>query len=778
MNVNDVLDSTNDLHEPLRVKDNSQKINIIEQTNFPLNSSNCHWEQRDRGKVITKNTEDVRLLSDSRYDTWPKGAPADGDYIQYGSVTAHMDLKNENWERYNYLLFKVDNCSRNIINPAVTIAFKNNGKEKIPDKYLRDGFHNLNLKPGKNQYRVDLTGLPRDSITGLDISSSANGSYLNLPGQIDLKLTDFKLAISQKSEINIGWKLTSNHFSQTQVGFASKANKKILVDVKVGTAYQIIDESQQVVFEGQVRLDDDQETTDLVAIADFSVLEKPGKYQIIIGKLKSYPFKINDSLSLWTESVYKVLNFIYSERCGYPVPGIHGICHTDVIAKHDGHITSFNGGWHDAGDLSQQTVHTGEVAVSLLEIANKYEKTEPKLAKRLVEEAMWGLDFVIKTRFGDGYRATSAGVSRWTDNRIGTMDDAQARVHNNPYENFLFAGLFAKASALINDSVWKKRLLDISKADFQFAKDQFEKTPYLKEPIMWEHTYNTSPSLYNATVAWAAGLLYQRTKLAEYLKLSEKFGEKLLLCQETKGLKLDDGTKLMGAFYRDANHLVFQHFNHQSRENIYGEALVVLSENNSDDAKWLESTKLYGNYLLYLQKFTSPYPMISSGIYRDDESEDQASFYKQNLLIDESAKMDFKQQLLQGVKIAPHLYIRRFPVWFSFRGNNGIILATGRSAAIVGQFLKNKKLIQLAVNQLQWLTGENPFSQSLIYGLGAHYESQYSVSSGEMIGEIPVGIETKDNNDEPYWPRFSNATYKEVWISNAGKWLSLIAEII
>ena len=32
------------------------------------------------------------------------------------------------------------------------------------------------------------------------------------------------------------------------------------------------------------------------------------------------------------------------------------------------------------------------------------------------------------------------------------------------------------------------------------------------------------------------------------------------------------------------------------------------------------------------------------------------------------------------------------------------------------------------------------------------------------------------NEDQPYWPQFNTATYKEVWGGTAVKWLMLIAE--
>ena len=78
--------------------------------------------------------------------------------------------------------------------------------------------------------------------------------------------------------------------------------------------------------------------------------------------------------------------------------------------------------------------------------------------------------------------------------------------------------------------------------------------------------------------------------------------------------------------------------------------------------------------------------------------------------------------------------------------------------------------------QLYWTVGKNPFGQSLIYGEGHNYPQLNSFSSGEITGEMPVGIRTLGNADIPYWPQTNNACYKEVWVTSAGKWLSLIAE--
>lgn len=95
--------------------------------------------------------------------------------------------------------------------------------------------------------------------------------------------------------------------------------------------------------------------------------------------------------------------------------------------------------------MSQQTLQTGEISYSLLAMAKRAkEKGNKELYNRLMEEALWGLDYVMRTRLGDGYRAQTWGTNLWTDGIVGTIDDAGRRevlVHNGALENFLLAGI-------------------------------------------------------------------------------------------------------------------------------------------------------------------------------------------------------------------------------------------------------------------------------------------------------------------------------------------------
>ena len=62
--------------------------------------------------------------------------------------------------------------------------------------------------------------------------------------------------------------------------------------------------------------------------------------------------------------------------------------------------------------------------------------------------------------------------------------------------------------------------------------------------------------------------------------------------------------------------------------------------------------------------------------------------------------------------------------------------------------------------------------------MGSNYCRQYAVLTGESVGEVPVGIETLNNGDEPYWPQNNNATYREVWVGSVCRYVQVCTELI
>jgi len=205
-------------------------------------------------------------------------------------------------------------------------------------------------------------------------------------------------------------------------------------------------------------------------------------------------------------------------------------------------------------------------------------------------------------------------------------------------------------------------------------------------------------------------------------------------------------------------------------------ALCETQPNHPDYSRWSASIKLFGDYLKTIMQYVRPYGLAPSGVYNINEVKDSVNFYKVQVGIFKGAGEDYRKQLESGVKLDSEHYLRIFPVWFSFRGNAAVHLSTGKAAALAGKFLHDKELMNIAEEQLFWIVGKNPFGQSIIWGEGSNYPQLYTALPGETVGGIPVGMQSRFNDDTPYWPQFNTATYKELWGAPAALCFSLIAE--
>ncbi len=767
------------LHEERSLETRNKEKEVLDSISLEKLVNRCEWNHRGIGEIIVGESDEVNLKAPTVMNMWPEGAPEDGDYSNFGKVEAFHIIDRLSLEEYNRISLEVyPNCD-GVHSPRMTFSIKNDGDYKIPDEYYREGFSVLNLKNNQwNNCIIELSGIPRDCITEIALSIDIDGKDRSTGDLLRYNVRNIVFEKVKVPEIAKGWIPIKDRVIYSHSGYNNMSNSKIAIlsETECST-FDLVDSiTGKVVFSNNIS----SITTHIgeFRILNFSEFNEEGEYYLSIGNIKTEKFIIGNVKEVWENSIWKSLNFIFCERCGYPVHGKHGVCHGDITAEHNGKKLIYNGGWHDAGDLSQQLVQTAELTYAIFEIAKEVKKYDQSLYLRLVEEGEWGLDFILKSRFGDGYRATSVGITIWTDGLLGNMDDMKARVHNQAYENFICSGIEAFIAMEIEDKMMAEKLISVAKEDFKFAFKQYKKVGFDEKPIFWEHTYMTSESLYMATASWAASMLYKLTNDRYYADKAKIFISYVIDCQQMKALS--EKCEVSGFFYRNTDKKVIQHFNHQAREHMYIQALALIYETQKGDKcspVWLNSIKLYGEYIKKTIKYSKPYKMIPSGIYKIDEYKDKRSFCHQHLLIDDKADFEYVEQLKNGVKLDEEYYLKRFPVWFSFRGNSAVILSMGKAAAICGKLLKDQELIDIAEGQLQWIVGNNPFGQSLMYGEGHDYAQQYAGHAGEMTGAIPVGVQTKNNDDDPYWPQMTNATYKEVWVGNAGKWLSIVSEL-
>jgi len=730
------------------------------------------WVASGAGSIAFSKDECLHLSIPREVTPWKNS-----DHTVYGHTTATYPVGGNNWEKYNRISFRIYPDCDGPDNLQLNLYIYNDGVLKIPDEYGREGSHEIHvLNRQWNECYLEITELPRDRITQIAFGSASFGRDRGMGANMELDIKDIRLEQIKNPEPVSGWQPGEGRISYSSSGYPIKGTKVAVMnaDEKIAV-FQLLDTAGQIAYTGKV----EKRTTPIgiFRVMDFSNFYKEGLYILQAGSMRTPAFAIDGRV--WENSIWKALNFIFCERCGYAIPGIHSACHADITATHDGRSLSFSGGWHDAGDMSQQALQTGDVLFSLFEMANKMKDRDIDLYRRLREEAEWGLEFILKNRFGDGYRASSVGMAIWTDGMTGNEDDTPTRVHNHPFDNFLLGGIEAYAAlSITDDNMQRNLLIKTAKEDFDFALKEHQRSGFRPFTYFWEHSYNTSESQYMATASWAASILYQLTGETYYASQAREFMAYVLDCQRTEPLQGKD--KLSGFFYRDKSKKIITHFNHQSREQIYIQALVALCQTQKthpDYGKWKQSIWLYADYLKKISRYSQPYGMLPSGVYQIDEAKDSLSFYAQHLMPGKNALTDYEKQLKQGFKLDKEHYLKIFPVWFSFRGNTAIHLAMGKAAAICANFLNDEELRSIAQEQLQWVVGKNPFGQSLMYGEGQHYAQQYVALPGEMTGEMPVGIQTKYNEDKPYWPQANNATYKEVWLTSAGKWLSLVAEL-
>ena len=758
------------LHSPLpldgsrSVEASQLKQPVLLSEAIPLDNNAGRWRHEGFGRMEYIADSGLCLTVPVHTGERAKGPAGDPDYATFGRASLSLDMDGRDLRPFTRMVMEVKPVCHGVMIMNLNAVLQNAQPNTL-------GAHLINLTNNRwNTVVFDISGLERDSVMSLTLYTDLKGRNEALCDSITYMLRNLRLEQVQEKPKEIGWDVQPGCIAYSSTGYLVKGRKTAVADSSPEGTFSLVDEeSEKVCFTGKTQ--PIQTALGSFSVLDFSRFMESGHYRLRLGETLTEPFLISDDAFLDTQ--WRLLNFIFCQRCGYKVPGIHGVCHQDVFCNHAGQEVCYGGGWHDAGDLSQQTLQTADVAHSLLEAFLHNKDAHPLLAKRLLEEAEWGLRFVLRCRFGDGFRASSLGLLHWTDSQTGTYDDIHSvRKQDNAFDNYLYAAYEASAAKALPASPLRDSLAKAAAEDFRFAEKKFMRDGYDHFPHIMEHTYNTSPSLFQAARSWSATQLYLMTGESAYAQTAICSIRYVLRCQEREGFS--------GYFYRDTTRRAPVHFIHQSRDQLFPQALIALCQSqpsHPDAPQWDDAIRRYADYLKRLMPYTEPYGMIPSGIWQAEEYADPDGFHSLHIFAPGNAQQLFDSQLRCGEKIDERHYLRRFPMSFGiFNGNEAIILSTGKGAALCGHYLNDEALRQIGLEQLYWTVGKNPFCQSLIYGEGHRYPSMDSFSSGEITGEIPVGIRSYGNDDVPYWPQTNNACYKEVWVTSAGKLLSLIAE--
>lgn len=681
----------------------------------------------------------------------------------YASAEMIRPLKGENLNGFNRFSVWVYADAPGFYSVFVGCTLYNAGKRITPTPGRFEGQHFETVYPNKWHHIIwEIPDLYRDSVTGLSVNIMLTGSPKGAGDQLKLYIDDLRLE-QVDVENTRGFNLRKNTIAYSHSGYKQGALKQALVQHTTTTTFKLLDEKNKIVYSAEGKKLD----SGFVQL-DFTNFNTPGYYTLKIDNLISRPFAIGEAAYLAT--AWRTLNFFYSERCGYDQPGIHQVCHQDVTCVHpDGRRIAANGGWHDAADLTQGVGNTARGGMAMLELAKAVENKDKKLYQRLLEEARWGLNWTMQTRFGDGYRDGGLIVGIWTDNIMGTKDDMETKASNNPSDNFIAASYCAMAVPLYlnEDAVFARWCRNSAIEDFKFANDLLGMSVTSKNEV---EAY--------AQAMVAAMYLYRLTKEQSYLDWAIQYAHIVMDCQQIER-RSDWSLSLHGFFYDSREKKRILEYFHRSNEAFMVQGLSMLltdAPTNADAGEWKKSCQAYADYLHDIATIIAPYGILPAAVYEVNNA-DFAGIYHEGEKIGLPSMEEYNAQVKNGLPLGGNFYLRRFPVAYQFRGFHAVLMGKAKAAFILADLLKDKELKNIATRQLEYIVGYNPFAMSTIYGDGYDYPPLYGAYAGNVVGAVPVGIETFENEDAPYMPMQVNATYKEIWTNTTAGVLMLVANL-
>ena len=664
------------------------------------------------------------------------------------NADAFYKANNEDWTNWNRVSFWIypDLPGFNVV--SIQMKLLNDGEEKVPDSYGRNGLNFQILENQKwNRVYWEIAHLGREKVTGIEIRYRLQGHDFGATETVRFYIDEVYLEKVNADHFE-GWNVQSGEIAYNHSGYTKGYPKIAFTSEAVGKKFTLKDQvSGKVIKDGVVN----EKITPLgtFQIMDFSDVNTEGLYVLEAGKLKTKPFTIGTFSDVYRSSIIKTINHFYTQRCGFAVPGVHPACHLDFMCEHDGKSVPISGGWHDAGDLSQGIVNTAEATYSMMMLAEKLKKTDPVLSDRLLEEAEWGLSWVLRTRFENGFRSVWNVKDMRTDGIIGSDDDLNTTARKDSHANLISATTEAFAAIAL-----KKRNPIIAAHALKCAIEDY------KFGLEIDPNSRSRMSIQIAGAALNAALtIYEATSDEAYKKSAIEHANYLLSCQQQENLAAD--VPMKGFFCRSPEKEDIIHNAHTSFEQNYVVGLVRLSQLFPSEAtEWKKAIRLYADFYKEICNHTAPYYMIPAGIYDISKARNEVD----------------AEQIRNGVKLSERYYMKRFPVWGDFRGNSGTTLSQAKGLATVANYLQDNALLEIAYRAFDWHLGINPFTQSLMYGEGYRFAAQYSAMSGNLVGGLPVGVQTHINRDEPYWPAENCFNWKEIWVHPSTRWLMLASD--
>ncbi|MGD0573478.1 MAG: glycoside hydrolase family 9 protein [Sedimentisphaerales bacterium] len=352
------------------------------------------------------------------------------------------------------------------------------------------------------------------------------------------------------------------------LGYLPAAQKKATIITNCST-FTVKDASKdKVVFSGKVTGPFTQkDVSQIVWFADFSKLNKPGKYYLEVPGLgRSIDFEIGDKV--YDFAFYTTMRAFYLWRCGTEVNAIyngsrfyHAACHTDDAWQD--YITDLDprylnslpsssqdpnsrdpnahgpnahrdaiGGWHDAGDYNKYVVNAGvtvgamflaweQFGDRLKNIKLDIPDTAPGYPDYL-KELKWEIDWLLKMQYPDGSGKVSHKVSTLRFGGFIMPEEETEPRYFTGYSTAATADFVAMtAMAARNfkpyDEKYAQKCLDAAKKSYDFLMTHRDN----KMADQFAFRTGSYPTTDQDDRLWASAEMWETTGDANYLRAFE-----------------------------------------------------------------------------------------------------------------------------------------------------------------------------------------------------------------------------------------------------------------
>jgi PKD repeat protein len=546
-----------------------------------------------------------------------------------------------------------------------------------------------------------------------------------------------------------------------QVGYELTGPKTAILESTVNalsiTTFDLINASNAVVFSGTLTNNGPVAgwKNRFFWTADFSAFKTAGTYRLKIGSKTSYPFDIASSL-LFNKTAFSIVDFFKGMRS--TLTGDHSLPFNGTRTDK----ADVYGGWRDAaGDPGKHMSHLSysnyfspqQIPFVVWSLLKSYEMNVSSFSAKstaLLAESAWGADYLLRNIDKAGYLYLSvfddwgaAGsirqITEWGASGVGNDG-----VRSPNYQAAMREGAGMAIAALARSSRMK---VTGDSTPAQYLRGAIKLYDHLKSPgngyatKNLEYCNNHVENIIDEYCGLMAAVeLYKTTSTAQYLTDASAFADKIMARLNTQGwFRSDDAGKR--PFYHAADE---------------GLPLIALSEYMDIDKsknttilntfsasmKWyFQISKEVVNPFSYVREYGAP---CSTGVLQTPRK----AFF------------------------IPH--VNETDYWW--QGENARIASMSTAFLMLSKKLNSgfnigaDSVSAMAISQLDWILGKNPYDVSMMTGLGVNTYPNYTSGPGNIVGGICNGI-TADNTDETEiaWMPFATTDWQNWrWIE---QWL-------